>query len=498
MKKLLLTNILMVLALISSAQSAREIINSTIQEMGGIEKWKGIKAIKSSLAGHKYWLEQSESPDGPFITSYEITEEIRSVHSNKGSYQTTAYQFASGGVSKTSAVINENNAMVVFGARAIPMPAFFKNLYDEKFRYAPDYLLFIALKSNLKLERDSILNGTPHSVISFSKDSLEHFLYINQHTKMITEARIESFQPYSLYDYPWGKFWTTIKYSLYWLYKGGLRFPAQWDVYKLDKPYLSTTHLSIEFQTAEDNQHFAIPDSIKALPSGPNQLVNEIAFPADMIIEVAKGIHMIPGMWNVGTIVQDDGIFVIEAPISSGYNAKHLDWIKKTYPDKKIKGVITTSDAWPHVGGIRAFISREIPIYGFSLNEEIIRKISIADHSLLPDLQHTLKKEPRFQLISKAIKVDDKHVPIQLIPINGEGGERMISIYFPIQKVLYASDLIQRGSKKTGRFFSLQYLSEVKSVVDKYDLEVETVFAMHLPPTPWQLVSDELANEIVR
>ena len=476
-----------------SAQNAREIITSAIDAMGGVEKWKEIQYIQSKQAGHKYWLEQSENPDGPYITSYEIGEQTRAVHEKKSAQKTTAHQFVSGGFSESSTIINEDHAMMMFGTRAFPMPSFFKILDKEKARYAPDYLLLTAMANDLSIEEETKLSGTPHFVVSFTEDQLKHTLFINRHTRTLTEARIESYQPHSLYDYPWGKFVTTIKYSIHWLYEEGIRYPAQWDVFKLDKPYLSTTFMDLQFKTEMNEELFAIPDSVKNIPARPFPLANETPFPIDDLVEVAKGVNMIKGMWNVGTIIQKDGIFVIEGPISSGYNAKHLDWIKQQYPKKTIKGVITTSDAWPHVGGIREFVARGIPIYAYSLNEEIIRKISTADHSLDPDLQETAQKEPQFRLVATTLEIDDPKVPIRIIPINGEGGERMMAVYFPKQKVLYASDLLQRsGRKKT--FFAPQYLSEVKAMVDLHQLEVETVFAMHLPPTPWQEVLDALKD----
>ncbi len=484
-------NLLFSVPFLALGQKAQEVITSSLEAMGGVEKWKEIQYIQSKQAGHKYWLEQSENPDGPYITSYEITTQTRAVYAKKSTQQTTTHQFVSGGLSEATTILNGDHAMMKFGTRAFPMPSFFKIVNDEKARYAPDYLLLTAMTENVSLLAETELSGTPHFVVSFTKDQLNHRLYINQYTKTLTEARIESHQPHSLYDYPWGKFVTTIKYSIYWMYEGGIRYPAQWDVFKLGKPYLSTTFIDLQFKTEVDEGQFAIPDSIKSIPQRPLLSVNETPFPTDGLIEVANGVNMIKGMWNVGTIIHKDGIFVIEGPISSGYNTRHLEWIGQQYPDLEIKGVITTSDAWPHVGGIREFIARGIPVYAYFLNEEIIRKVSDADHSLEPDLQQTAQKEPQFQLVESALEIDDPDVPIRLIPLNGEGGERMMAVYFPKQKLLYASDLIQySGRKKT--FFSPQYLSEVKVMVDKHQLEVETVFAMHLAPVPWQEILDAL------
>jgi len=78
-----------------------------------------------------------------------------------------------------------------------------------------------------------------------------------------------------------------------------------------------------------------------------------------------------------------------------------------------------------------------------------------------------------------------------IYPIEGEGGERMVAVYFPNQKVLYASDLIQKQGKE---FFFPEYLAEVEAVVKRNNLQVETVYAMHTKPLPWKEIADALAE----
>ncbi len=477
-----------------NAQKPEELIKSTLDAMGGLETWRNMKFIQSSQVSHKFWLEQSENPNGPFITSYDQTSEIRGVHERKLWVKKITNQFVSGGFSESQLRINGNNGLMQFGQRAFPMPNQIRVIQDEHLRYSPDNLLLTALEQDLILESEESIDGVSHYKVSFVKDKLKHSLFINKRTHLISQAQIESFLPYDIFNYPWGKFITTIKYSIYWLYPGGIRYPAQWDVSKLDKPYLSTTFLDLQFQAKVDTTLFEIPDSIANVPKPPPTLVNNLSLPTDRQIEIAKGIHSVPGMWNVGMVVQEDGIVVIEAPISSGYNKKHLELIKSMYPLKKIKAVVVTSDAWPHVGGVREFIAQGIPVYTHFLNEEIINRVANSDHSLMPDSLEKAPKRPIMNLLSEPIQMNDPINPIRLIPINGEGGERMTAIYFPKQNLLYASDLVQYSSRRTKKFFAPQYLSEIKAVVDKYDLSVDTVFAMHMSPIPWTDVLNALES----
>jgi len=490
MKKLILVGILITGAhSFTLAQSATEILDSVIERMGGKKAWQKVDFIRTQHIGHKHWLEQSESPNGPFITSYEVVEELRGVGSQKLHRKENTRQFQSREARDSEVILNGDRGLMKFGQRAFPLPYQLRVGHEEWLRYAPERLIFDATEAILSNEADQDLEGSPHHVLSYTQDKLNVKLFINRHTLVLTQAKIESYQPYDIFNYPWGKFITTIKYSLHWLYAGGFRYPAQWDVYKLGKKFRSTTIVDIDFAPDVAPDTFAIPNDVPPAPAP--ELVNEIALKTEALVKVAKGIQTIPGMWYVGHIEQEDGILVIEGPISSGYNEQHLAFLKKQYPNKPIKAVFSTSDAWPHLGGIRAFAAGNIPIYTHRLNEPIIRQILQADHSPMPDAYEQNKPEPQFRLVDKAITLDDPDTPVHIIPVNGEGGERMIMLYLPRQKVLYASDLVQYNGRSKN-FFSPQYLSEVKQVVDQYQLEVETVFAMHTSPLPWQQVLDAL------
>jgi hypothetical protein len=67
-----------------------------------------------------------------------------------------------------------------------------------------------------------------------------------------------------------------------------------------------------------------------------------------------------------------------------------------------------------------------------------------------------------------------------------------VAVYFPRQKVLYASDLIQRNHDNN--FFFIEYLAEVKAVVDRNKLDVEKVYAMHMAPITWKEIVTALDN----
>ena len=67
-----------------------------------------------------------------------------------------------------------------------------------------------------------------------------------------------------------------------------------------------------------------------------------------------------------------------------------------------------------------------------------------------------------------------------------QGGERQMMVYFPAHRLLYTSDAFSRNPD--GTFFTPEYLSQVVQSVGRERLVVDTVFGMHLDPTPWSAI----------
>lgn len=80
---------------------------------------------------------------------------------------------------------------------------------------------------------------------------------------------------------------------------------------------------------------------------------------------------------------------------------------------------------------------------------------------------------------------------MEIYPIRTESGERMIMVYFPQHRLLYASDLIQPSGSG---LFRAQYAYEVVQAVKREGLVVERVFAMHSDVAPWRKVLETVSR----
>src|SRR5262249_11034513 len=228
-----------------------------------------------------------------------------------------------------------------------------------------------------------------------------------------------------------------------------------------------------------------IPDPVKtafaALPSVGG--VAALKFDPARAKELAPGVTQFSGSWNVAFVRQPDGVVVIEAPIGSSYSAAVLAEAEKRYPDARVKAVITTSDAWPHLGGVREYAARGIPIYACELNRPILERLLKADYSAHPDALAKAPRPAKFTWVTEKTVIGSGDTRVEIYPAHGENGERMLFAYLPSSRLLYSSDDIQHD--RTGDFFMPEYLFEVREAVKRDGLAVDRIFGMHIGPTPW-------------
>jgi glyoxylase-like metal-dependent hydrolase (beta-lactamase superfamily II) len=257
-------------------------------------------------------------------------------------------------------------------------------------------------------------------------------------------------------------------------------------------PFADETVQTLTIDAAVDEAKFAIPDAVKtqfaqvaARPFGMSSIVLD----PSKSVTLAPGLVQFPSGFNVAVVSQPDGLVILEATTGSSFTQQVIAAGEKQFPGKKVKAVVTTSDAWPHVGGIREYVAKGIPVYALDLNVSILTRILKAPRTFAPDTLSKAPKAPVFRSVADRMTLGSGDTRMELIPVRGETGERMMLVWFPGLKLLYSSDLIQRD--RTGKsFFMMEMPAEVVNTVAREKLDgIDKVFGLHLPPTDWSEIT---------
>jgi len=450
--------------------------------------------LKLKGQGHTYLLEQSERPEGPWIVNYEEVVEVHDLQKVM-LLQTVSTRGPAAGPEITS--ITADGMMFSYAAGAQPIP--FQSLPsdNEWLVLSPERMLLTALAAqDLHSEDDTTLQGVPHRVVAFSLQNETARIFLNVNTSLPTAVETVRAYPYDGFWGVWGDVRTRTYLSFWTLEPGSIHYPRQRDTERNGQPYRSFSITDLTFNPVIPDDSFVVPANVsRALSSRKPTTIDDrpLGRPDRPAQELVPNVVQIPGNWNVALVRQSDGIVVVEAPISSGYSAKVIDEVKRRYPNVPIKAIITTSDAWPHIGGVREYIARGIPVYALDLNRPILERLISAQHHSAPDLLARSPRKANFRFVGQKTTIGTGPNRLELYPIHTETGERMLMVYFPEHKLLYASDLVQ-GEQKDGTFFMPQYLSELMDAVKRESLLVNTIFAMHAGPTSWTKITAAVAK----
>src|SRR5262249_5317369 len=133
--------------------------------------------------------------------------------------------------------------------------------------------------------------------------------------------------------------------------------------------------------------------------------------------EAVPGIVFIPGAWNTTLVKQDDGIVVLEVPISSGYSPKVIEEIHTRFPCARIKPAISSSDAWPHIGGVREYVAAGIRVYVLDRTLPLIERFLRAPHTRYPDSLAKSRRRAELRAVSKKMVIGSGANRMELYPI---------------------------------------------------------------------------------
>ena len=76
---------------------------------------------------------------------------------------------------------------------------------------------------------------------------------------------------------------------------------------------------------------------------------------------------------------------------------------------------------------------------------------------------------------------------MELYPLRGASTERQYMVYFPEHRILYASDTLVINDD--GTLYDPELMFEVEQAVERVGIKVDTVFAMHQSPVPWEKIA---------
>jgi hypothetical protein len=473
--------------------SASDLLHNALAAMGGEQKIRALKTLHLSVIGHRNLLEQSERPEGPYIVEYDEIDEWRDLEHS--SWRQEMHSRNALEESRIAMIVSEGAAAQKAGDRESPGSDELLQTANDALALGPERVLLEGISAaDLKRLPDLTLQDVPHQVVQFTHAGTPVRVFLNAETHLPTAVEWVNAYPYGIFWSIWGNVTTRVYYSFWWL-QNGIHYPLQLDVFRNGLPDRSASIRKIEFNAAAPSDTFAISAAVRsAFAARPRVTADDrpLGSASRPVQEPAPGIVIIPGPWNSTIVRQQDGLVVLEAPMSSGYSAKLIAEAQRRFPGVPIKAVVTTSDAWPHIGGIREYVARGIPVYAVARTVPLLQRFLNAPRTIFPDALAKSPRKPALHPVSGKLVIGSGPNRMEIYPLRGETSERQMMVYFPEHKLLYGSDAFQKTPD--GKYFYPQTVSEVVAAVESEHLNVERFFMMHMGVTPWQDALDVLRD----
>ena len=468
------------------APTPRDCVALALAAMGGRERIEAVQALKLEGIQHTLLVEQSYRQE-PFITAYARTEEKIDFATQRALIRThLTWPESDPGQAETDSTLVAGPQGGVYRSAKSDSPASRADIEAARQALAlgPMRLLLTALgAAELRFEAAQRVRSTLHPVVSFSWQGRPVRVLINPFNHL--PDAVETVAVFYDHWYQWGDVHQRVYWDN-WQTVHGIRYPTNEVEERNGILWESRQVLNVDLNPSLDADTFKM--DADTAPKGLQSKGWERPFNAQQGIALAPGVTLFPGSWNATVVKQDDGIVLLEAPLSGTYIAGVIDKAKQQSPGQPIKAVLSTSDSWPHVGGVRQVVALGLPVYILDLNQPLLQRLIASPRHLHPDLLAQSPRPPDWRIVSRKLAVGTGPNRVELYPLRGASTERQYMVYFPEYKLLYASDTLALNAD--GSLYAPELMREVMEAVKRAHLEVTTVFAMHQEPVPWAQVTE--------
>jgi hypothetical protein len=492
----LLALILVFLAAAAPADQAPSWLKASAAALGGEEKLRALTAIELDGVSTLYQREQSERPEGPWVATYSDFTDVRDFAAdavrrtarlrgystpdwvNNREWLAPGTTFTVSGVSLQKSNDRWVPARTPWEIATLPLA------------FEPERVVLTALDAaDLHAEPDVQLHGYTHHVVAFSSGSTRMRILLNPPSLLPKAVEITRARPFDTFWAPWGDVTQRVTFGVWILEPEGIRFPRLWDFSTGGRPDGRVDITRVRMNAAVDPAGFSIPADVRQNFIANRRRIADIPFgsPQRPAVVLAPGIVKVPANWDITEVQQGDGVVILEGPLVSDYSAKVIADAGKRFGGAAIKAVVTTSDSWPHIGGMREYVARGVPIYALDLNVPILNRLFAATYRSFPDALARASKPARMHPISTKTTLGTGANRIELYPLRTVTGERQMLVYFPEHELLYTSDLFTIAGE---RIFLPQQVSEAVDAVNREHLSVKRAFGMHYDVLDWAKVVD--------
>lgn len=462
----------------ADGDTAHQLAHAAIHALGGAEALADVKVLDMDIRGHEFILDAFEQEGGSKPVEYDEIRHVLDFEGERTRLRKAVFIASERPGRVMTFVTVPDLAAMVF---AMPdgnertLPARKLDLMDarESLALHPLRLMQTALAaSDLTRHADTVQDGRMTHHLSFTWEELDVHAYLDAATDLPYATEVRGARPY---DFSWAM-WGDLTVRTLWYnwveHDSGVRLPHQWDISRNGMPYMSRMVTGIRMNPDLETGLLDIPEGIREAwdareSAGPPALKEHM--------QVADGITMVVTEFFPAIVVeQEDGLVVIESPISPASTTHLIMRIAERWPDKPVKAAVVAADALTQFGGVAALAEAGIPVYVSAQSEPVFDAL-VAAHTGRPDWQVTYVNQPT--------PIGSGPNRMEVSPAHGINTGGTLLAWFPEHGLLYGgSTLFPPGMTLTGTHARW----EIEAAVENAGWDVRSAFSMFMPVSAWE------------
>jgi hypothetical protein len=246
----------------SADPAAKAIIDTALARMGGADAVARVQRVRREMLTTWQRVNFRDEPyaDAP---SFELHTDIRDYGLN--AWKNTRKFSLTGAGQQIVDIVNDSVAI-----RQMPNGAWsslsiaYVDERHELFAVAPERILLAAQGApDLKLGRDTTIDGLPTARLTATVDRFAMTLFIRRGDGLLAISRFRAAQPNDFGLVEWGPMEVETWYSRWTRTAAGVALPFQLDQKRLGRPYKRMSVLAMAFDTVATAETFAISDSLR-------------------------------------------------------------------------------------------------------------------------------------------------------------------------------------------------------------------------------------------
>jgi glyoxylase-like metal-dependent hydrolase (beta-lactamase superfamily II) len=421
----------------TSYQEARQVLETGIKALGGLEALQALKDLRRVGAGTGYNQGQSLLPDAALTTRAIETTSLQDFARGRSSTDVTSVP-AGAVTTKTRAVLSGDAGFSYNLVTKVVTPSAPGAVAGAKaaLRRDPATLLLTARSraETLRSLGEETVDGKRSRVITFADaDGTQIGLYFDAGTSLLD--KFDTLGDNAVL----GDAVTENILTDYREVAAGsarVRLPARVVTKVNGEVTQDLKYTVMEANTGAKDDAFTAPAEAQTIPPAPTG--------AATATKLGEGAYLVAGgSHNSLAVVFADHVVVVEAPLNEERSLAVMAKVAEIAPGKPIKYLVPTHYHYDHSGGLRTYIAQGVTIVTTPGNKAFVERLAAAPHTIRPD---SLTKDPRKPVLEtftgKRVFTDGtRTLEVHDIGPSPHVAEAVIA-YLPAEKAVFVADLL--------------------------------------------------------